>query len=662
MTWWDVKHGVGAASNGGGFDPTNTNFATDGSATSATGTAPVFSSGSYTFVAGDVGAWLYVKSGSNTIPGFYKISSVSAGAATLDAAIGHASNTTNSPNSADAAAYVGFIGGTNAVAGIATTASPSSITWGVDYAQNANGVRTAYTDMVIDAVTNTKFTSAGNPCGPHLVGNVINVTSGTGFTVQRVLVSSVSGVTATCDRALGTVSSTAGNGNLGGALDTMQHATDAMDGDSHTIWVTGNANIAVEITDTVGKNYWLLVGYGTTRGDGVLVTLTATASIAAILGPTTRMTMAWNFDLHGNANATNCFTWFSVPISASVFQGLYYCKLHHATAAGASSGNPTTIYFYCEAYSNTGDGFAGYYDFHKFCYSHNNGAIGFSMSNTGGQAYGCIAYSNSGNGFVRYEEMRHCLSHSNTGTGFGAYNQIYGLQWLNCIAWGNGAYGFVPNTATPTAPTYYNWLMNNAAGSNTSGRGTVHPQEIGAITLTVDPCISASGGNFALNATAGGGAACRAAGWQTTWPGASATINALDVGPVQHGDPVYLDFNDAAANDELTQVSTDFPTGSTVEFRTGSSPGGSNAATGTLLATVTTQGWGTPAVGSMAILGSWTGGAVASGTAGYARFKNAGATKNFDIPIGAGSGQLNIDVNPIVNGSTLTIASATLTA
>src|SRR5260370_4868451 len=81
----------------------------------------------------------------------------------------------------------------------ATSATP-----GTDSSQQ-NAAQIAYTDLVIDGTTNTKCTSAANPFGAAHVGNIINVTSGTGFTVQRVQIMSVAGTTATVDKSLGTL-------------------------------------------------------------------------------------------------------------------------------------------------------------------------------------------------------------------------------------------------------------------------------------------------------------------------------------------------------------------------------------------------------------------------------------------------------------------------
>lgn len=158
-------------------------FSTNGAATLATSSAPVFTSASYTFVAADVGAFVYIKSGTNWITGWYEIVSVAAGAATLDASC-------------------------------ASVASPTNATWGVDYSESATA-RVSYTDLAIDATTATKFTSAAFPVAVNIIGNDLVIIDGLGFITQRVVVISVSGTTATCDKVLGTLSSTGGIGTLG---------------------------------------------------------------------------------------------------------------------------------------------------------------------------------------------------------------------------------------------------------------------------------------------------------------------------------------------------------------------------------------------------------------------------------------------------------------
>lgn len=58
--------------NGGGFNIANANFLTDLTTDTGTGntSSPIVSSATYTFVAGDVGAWVYVASGTDWTVGW----------------------------------------------------------------------------------------------------------------------------------------------------------------------------------------------------------------------------------------------------------------------------------------------------------------------------------------------------------------------------------------------------------------------------------------------------------------------------------------------------------------------------------------------------------------------------------------------------------------
>src|SRR3990167_4512430 len=82
---------------------------------------------------------------------------------------------------------------------------------GTDYSQQ-DAAQHSYTDIVIDAVTNTYCTSAARAFSSVDVGNFIKITSGTGFTVQTVLVKSVTAGVARMDKSLGTLGSTGGTG------------------------------------------------------------------------------------------------------------------------------------------------------------------------------------------------------------------------------------------------------------------------------------------------------------------------------------------------------------------------------------------------------------------------------------------------------------------
>jgi hypothetical protein len=101
---------------------------------------------------------------------------------------------------------------------------------GTDRSQSDSAFQ-AYTDLVIGGTT-TQITSAAHPFDSTSPGNIINITGGTGFTVQRVQIVSVSGSTATCDKSVGTAASTGGTGNLGGGLLTIAQA--------NTLAISGN--------------------------------------------------------------------------------------------------------------------------------------------------------------------------------------------------------------------------------------------------------------------------------------------------------------------------------------------------------------------------------------------------------------------------------------
>lgn len=223
-----------AVINGAGFySSSSVSFSTNGAATNATTASPVFTSASYTFVSADVGAYLFIKSGVNWTPGSYLIVSVAAGAATLSGQC-------------------------------ATVASPTAATWGVDYS-GLVASRYSFTDMVIDAATATKFTSAAFPVGVNFIGNVIAISSSIGFISQRVIVLSISGVIATCDKIIGTLSATGGSGNLGGAAV----ATFVAAGSTSLIVASTGPFFSTGGWALNGSNYIRYTGFSTTALTGI---------------------------------------------------------------------------------------------------------------------------------------------------------------------------------------------------------------------------------------------------------------------------------------------------------------------------------------------------------------------------------------------------------
>lgn len=124
-----------------------------------------------------------------------------------------------------------------------------------------------------------------------------------------------------------------------------------------------------------------------------------------------------------------------------------------------------------------------------------------------------------------------------------------------------------------------------------------------------------------------------------------------------------LDLNNTVANAILDTYDTHFPAGSILELRTGAAPGAENAASGTLLVSITTPAtpWAAAATGSKAKSGVWSGAGVAAGTIAHYRFKNAAGTKleEGSVTITGGGGDITVDntnvaVNQVVTVNTFT--------
>lgn len=127
-----------------------------------------------------------------------------------------------------------------------------------------------------------------------------------------------------------------------------------------------------------------------------------------------------------------------------------------------------------------------------------------------------------------------------------------------------------------------------------------------------------------------------------------------------------IDLKNTSANDLLDRYDTLFPAGAILEIRSGAAPGAENAATGTLLASITLPAtpWAAAAAGSKAKSGTWSDtSADAAGTAAHYRLKNAGDTHREEGTITAtgGGGDMTLDNTSIAVAQVVTITSFTRT-
>lgn len=411
---------------------------------------------------------------------------------------------------------------------------------GTDYSQGS--AQCAYTDLVIGA-TNTQLTSVGCPFTSAYVGNVINVTGGTGFTVGRYQVVSVSVGVATMDRAVGTAASTGGTGNLGGSLLTIATAlTPAVDG--NVVYIQNGTY--TQTTALVSTTAISVVGYATTHSDNGTKPLITTA---------TNSTDLWHVSTASEANYAMGFqnlsftntagtpalgiTYANSPTRIVTGMNLTFSGFTHAIYIPASSVWLSNV----EIKSCTGDGY--YSDNSSFgslncqgCYIHGNTGqgIGFAANGLSVNLTHSIVAANSTNGIGTtnnasiYVQALDSNIANNTSDGIHCGTSACYIMLSSTIVYGNGGYGVNLGAGQPSG--LLNAGQNNAFGSNASGNfaTALSAPAIGQLALTANPFMSAS--NFALNATSGGGPVAKQAGYPGTFPGGT-TIGYVDVGAAQ---------------------------------------------------------------------------------------------------------------------------------
>ena len=411
---------------------------------------------------------------------------------------------------------------------------------GTDFSQQA-AAQIAYTDMVIDAVTNTKFTSAANPVTDAHVGNLVNVTGGVGFTVQRVYIVSQAAGVATCDKSLGTLGSTGGTGNLGGAFLTWNACAAVMVAEN-IMYIKGTYTISALLTappaGTDTRRPTQVIGYGTTRGDGIQATIQHDGVSAAFF-MLSGNNYCWfmNLNLDGVDIATRGLTMGTPALAWNI-------KVQRMVDFGLLMASVVAVAMWCEVTDMKAGASAAFYcdtrSTFEFCWAHDNPVQGFLLSN--GIARHCIASNNTGaasdgyqvSGTAQEGIFEHCIAYGNGRDGIRFTGDCNSRPPINCILVNNGGYGV--NMATGVAvnnPGY----RNNAYYNNTSGARNNLAAEPGAVTLAGDPFTNAAGNDFSLNNIAGAGAACRNAGFPGALPGLATPLGYADIGVYRHQDP-----------------------------------------------------------------------------------------------------------------------------
>lgn len=419
------------------------------------------------------------------------------------------------------------------------------------------------------AATGATITITGYTVQTVDVGNTLRIASGTGswttglFQIQSVNTGSN---TWTLDRNVATGASSALVGTMGGALATLKQAfaditasvavTSGSLNDC-TIWYkSGTDTITSGLTIPV--QYGLLVhGYQTTRGDNTgtrpLLT-TATNSVNMITAAQSGNTSSATFNNVTFSNTAGTVGYGFYAPSGGVGRNitLINCKLSGFISAVFGNNNTnfywgTLIMLQTEVASCTSDGVnnAGS-NFLDGCYIHGNGATGLTTINPASSTCNTVllnsvfatntthgVYFQGGSAGMACVAIN-CIFYNNTDAGIRIQSTAApqaGFMLVNNIFQSNGTYGIdnQGNTSSFYGLGPFNRLNNffylNGAALNNL------PAETTDITGTASAFVTA-GSNFALNTTAGGGAACAAAGFPGVLPAGIGT-GYISVGALQ---------------------------------------------------------------------------------------------------------------------------------
>lgn len=412
---------------------------------------------------------------------------------------------------------------------------------GTDYTQGAGQTRRTWlsaggthtNDLNITNASPSVMSSASYSFVAADVGNVINLTGGTNVTAGRYRIASVSGGNATLDRnAMTGAPSANASGYLGGALSTVQAGLSAIDVEGQKLYIKAGSGYTITSGLTF-PNFGAVntatrvIGYTSTRTDEGQATITVSgASITAM----NVNRLGWIFE---NLDI-NCA---SQSGSAGIVQSNYYqaynnVKVRNAAAIGFNTGGyGWSVYNGCVAESNGTSGFSstGQGILFQNCWAKNNTGTGFNWLSGECHISYCLATGNGGSGISLGSSpfsVDHCTIHGNTLDGITTTSDYETITNCisNCIITNNGDYGMdmAYNTAENLKTVRNIAFFNNTSGARESAwTGTID----GQVTLTTLPYTNAGAGDFTLNNTAGGGAACRNVG-----------DNSTDLGAYQHED------------------------------------------------------------------------------------------------------------------------------
>lgn len=439
---------------------------------------------------------------------------------------------------------------------------------GTDYSQQ-DSAQLVRSDLATSGAGSTTLTSATGGFTALMVGNAIQISSGTNFTAGFYFITGFTDAnTVTLDRSpTPSGAGSGGVGRVGGAHAYPHHAAaNAVDGNKIYI-KAGTYNVSsttnnvdggrLTIINGVSTAPIVIIGYSTSRDDGGQAELKATIAGAGniMLGlSSTKYVVINNLILNGyNVEPSTKHAWTLLATNGAT------CVLINCIFKGTSSSAISQA-----SNSNTNVTIALDCTFSDCQYVLSQ--TGSSVSHTDAFVR-CVIRSMTGGGFsfpvasagqILTVDIRHCLFYDNAGVGIyvdagyaGRTSTIdiqnctfdacgsHGIQFAssnytplvaNCLFTNGGGYGITANSTHANARVY-----NCAFYNNTSGQTSNIQNVTGSVALSADPYTNRTGKDFTLNNASGGGAAARGAGV----PGKIGDLTPLgymDVGAYQHPD------------------------------------------------------------------------------------------------------------------------------
>jgi hypothetical protein len=412
------------------------------------------------------------------------------------------------------------------------------------------------TAITITLATGT--TGTGSPAftsTTHGPGNFVHIASGSGCTPGWYEVLSQAAGVATFDSTMGSATDVC-VGVVGGSLSTIAQASSLVFS-KNTIWVKSGTYTLTSVTSFSTSANFTIVGYGSTHGD--ITSVCAVATTCPLITTATNSTVLFEFSanvsvafqnvLMSNTAGTPAQCVYSDSSAAEVFvDNAKFTGCSIAIDGESTEQFRSVTVHNCEITGSTVSAIEEYGSLSiDSCYIHGNtststvGAVGQYLNQVTTSITHTIIVNNTGPGFVQNQangvlSFVNDVFYKNSGDNinFQAANNSVFIE--DTVIYGSGGYGI--NQLTNAQANWF--LYNNGYGDNTSGNFNIPANtaatgtftNAGAVSLSADPFVNGSSGNFALNSTSGGGAALKAAGTPGVFPG-NTTTGYPDVGAAQ---------------------------------------------------------------------------------------------------------------------------------